>query len=153
MRRQAGFSLVELMVVVAIVGILAAIAIPSFVSMQLKAKRAELPANVAGIKMAEMAYESAFDEHVELPLAPRADNDLDRSSVEWTAPTEWTAIGWRPDGALRGNYQVGLSAVDHPGLDFLITARADVDGDDALTEYTASDRHNPEITQSRQDYF
>lgn len=153
MKRRAGFSLIELMVVVAIIGVLAAIAIPSFVSMQLRAKRAELPGNIAGIKMAELAYESAFDEFVELPLAPRADSDLDRSAVEWTAPTEWIAIGWRPDGALRGNYQVGLSAVDHPGIEFLITARADVDGDDALSEYTATERQNAEITLARQDYY
>ena len=49
MRANKGFSLVELMIVVAIIGILAAIAIPNFITMQLKAKRGELPGNVDGI--------------------------------------------------------------------------------------------------------
>ena len=47
----------------------------------------------------------------------------------------------------------GLSAIDHPDIEFLVTARADVDGDDALSEYTATERQNPEITLSRQDYY
>ncbi|MFN7146915.1 MAG: hypothetical protein ACK4YP_24280, partial [Myxococcota bacterium] len=127
------------------------IAVPQFIEMQLKAKRAELPANVDGIKMAEMAYDASFDEHVELPLAPRDDAALDKEAVEFdsTLP-EWKSIGWKPDGLVRGNYQVGLSQVDHPGIDFLVTARSDLDDDDALCEYLASEQHNATITELRQ---
>ena len=56
MFNRKGFTLVELMIVVAIIGILAAIAIPNFVEMQYRAKRAEIPSNVDGIKTAEMGY-------------------------------------------------------------------------------------------------
>ena len=63
MRRfSKGFSLVELMIVVAIIGILAAIAIPNFITMQLKAKRSELPGNVDGIKTAELSYDARLSE-------------------------------------------------------------------------------------------
>ena len=55
MRQNKGFSLVELMIVVAIIGILAAIAIPNFVAMQSKSKRPEVPGNVDAIKTAELA--------------------------------------------------------------------------------------------------
>jgi type IV pilus assembly protein PilA len=41
MSNRKGFTLVELMIVVAIIGILAAIAIPNFLNFRLKAKTSE----------------------------------------------------------------------------------------------------------------
>ena len=53
---QKGFTLIELMIVVLIVGILSAVAIPTFRNFQSKAHRAELKANLGGIFMAQEAY-------------------------------------------------------------------------------------------------
>ena len=53
---QKGFTLIELMIVVAIIGILAAIAIPNFMQYQAKSKQSEAKTNLGGIYTSEVAY-------------------------------------------------------------------------------------------------
>src|SRR5450759_2823638 len=58
LRSKKGFTLIELMIVVAIIGILAAIAIPNFLRFQAKSKQSEAKGNLGGIFTAEVAYQS-----------------------------------------------------------------------------------------------
>ena len=55
---KKGFTLIELMIVVAIIGILAAIAIPNFLKYQAKSKQAEAKTTLKGIFTSETSYYS-----------------------------------------------------------------------------------------------
>ena len=55
-RSQKGFTLIELMIVVVIIGILAAIAIPNFIAMENRAKEGSTKANMHTVQLAAEDY-------------------------------------------------------------------------------------------------
>lgn len=84
-KNQKGFSLVELMVVVAIIGILSSMAVPSLNRQIAKARQAEAKTSLSGLYTAEKAFYAEYN----------------------TYDPRFEAIGYKPEGKLR--YNVGFS--------------------------------------------
>ncbi|MEN9833932.1 MAG: hypothetical protein RL011_125 [Pseudomonadota bacterium] len=62
-KAEQGFSLVELMIVVAIIGVLAALAVPKFQSFQAKAKQSEAKSNLSHIYTLEQSFYGDQDKY------------------------------------------------------------------------------------------
>ena len=147
MLNRKGFTLVELMIVVAIIGILAAIAIPNFVTMQYKSKRGEVPLNLKGIKTAELAYESNFDVFVQATAYPSTPT---KTTQPWTLGSAggFDTLGWSPDGDVRGSYAVTTTSTN-----FTATGLSDVDGDTQYATYVATKSQNPNAPTTGPDVY
>jgi type IV pilus assembly protein PilA len=91
LRSKKGFTLIELMIVVAIIGILAAIAIPNFLKFQAKSKQSEAKANLGAIFTGQVSY---FGEN--------------------NAYSNFVNINWSPSGTPRYRYTLnGSGNVDN----------------------------------------
>ncbi len=96
MRIKKGFTLIELMIVVAIVAFLSIIAVPNFFNFLAKAKRAEAYMNLNSIYMAQKAYWIENGSYSSVLSGP-------------------DGIGWKPEGYSGGgqkenfNYTYGFS--------------------------------------------
>jgi type IV pilus assembly protein PilA len=122
-----GFTLVELMIVVAIIGLLATIAVPSFLRMRLKVKVSEAKANLGAIRVCEHAFFAEYNRFVgNQPYIP--DRTLDpQGRLPWVVGTRFSILGYAPDGDVYFSY--GLAGPDYPVAGFTAQATADLDAD------------------------
>lgn len=153
MMNRKGFTLIELMIVVAIIGILAAIAIPNFIAMQLRAKRSELPTNVDGIRTAEKAYHHEWDAFTSAGSTPASVPGRQQVDFSGGGFTSFENLGWTADGKVRGMYSVSATnATSAAADDFAATGIADVDGDSANSQYTANRAEKATMVTSNNVY-
>ena len=99
-----GFTLMELLIAVAIVVILAGVGIPVYLKFMAGAKHAEASTNLSSIKMCEEAYKLANGVYRACAVAPRATPDQD--AVAWTGNDDFDAIDFSVSGDVRFVYEV-----------------------------------------------
>jgi type IV pilus assembly protein PilA len=107
-RMQKGFTLIELMIVVAIIGILAAVAIPQYQDYTVKAKLSKSAGYVAPIKTAIAVY---MQEQGGWPAADAW------GSLGMTTPSTTTEVSTVAVGASNGVISIGLQNIKSGTID------------------------------------
>lgn len=152
---QKGFTLIELMIVVAIIGILAAIAIPNFLRYQAKSRQAEARTNLGGIFVGETSYfgeQSRYGDFTEIgfALAGASSNRYTYRSgaggvaggVNANTANDTIMSSMGAGGAYAGtltiqNFDATPGGGGVPG--FTASAAADLDSDPTVDSWTVND--------------
>jgi type IV pilus assembly protein PilA len=134
-RKQEGFTLIELMIVVAIIGILAAIAIPNFMAYQAKSKQSEAKGNLAGIYTSEVAYFGDTNSFT-ANFATMGFVVASTGSQRYTYTVDGTGV---IPGSSIGTCSTYTGAAITPATAFTALATGNVDGDPQCDTWTIDD--------------
>jgi len=144
--RHGGFTLIEILLAVAIIGVLAAIAIPDFLRFQMRAKTSECKSNLKAIAVAEESYRAENDTYVlataqpaTVPRARKASWPVSSCSAPAWSSHGFCLLGWMPEGDIYYQYEVVAASSPSAGVGrldvFTADADADIDGDGATSSF------------------
>ncbi len=147
--RNSGFTLIELMIVVAIVSILVSVAVPVFYGYKYKASRAEAQSNIGAINSLETAYATDNARYVTAAWSPASIPGL--SELPWQTGNYLDSIGFSIRGKVRYRYSVGSGSTwvaapsnsssipESSNVDIIIQAEGDVDGVGGTSQFFSTD--------------
>lgn len=146
-----GFSLIEMIIVVAFLTILMAIAIPNYLNFQKKAKAAEARANLGAIRRSMTAYYSENDNfgigNVGTLVFGSGDNQgtpFGASSTArgdpnpWISDTRFSVLGFNAEGGVYFNYSLSTNNLSGDQASFTAMASADLDRNGNISHYYMS---------------
>ena len=152
--KKRGFTLIELMIVVAIIGILAAVAIPAFINYMKRAKTSEATLNLDTITTAVMAYfvrDGAQTSCIpaNAPGTPTGNPSAGKKDpAGYNGDTafghdSWVAIGWIPAEPFYYHYTWTQGTSNCPVLSTdttagTATAQGNLDGDAEYSTFSRS---------------
>jgi type IV pilus assembly protein PilA len=139
------------MIVVAIIGILAAIAIPNFIRYQLRSKTSEAKTVMGGIKTSEESFRSEYDAYVlsaprpnAVPRGVKTDwgelvcpatcnrIDISMAGGSMALCDVYECIGYKPSGNVYYNYETTIVDPAAGVPEYATGGTADLDGDGVL---------------------
>ena len=131
MNHSSGFSLIELMIVIAIIGILSAIAIGKFSVLRYRSIVSEAKKNLGAIRMCEFAYKTEYETYYG-PIN-RYPGSAGVNKQNWTTPNKgFSVIGFSPISNVYFDYAVSFA----DNSSFTADAYGDLDGDGVEAHYT-----------------
>ena len=144
-KNQAGFTLIEMMVAVAIVGILAAIVIPAYKSFIGNARQSEAKSNLGGIFVNQTTFKASEGRFGGMPqILFSVAGSTNRYTYRSQSTDNTGAPAPQPGDVI--NASVGVPTADnttYPAASsaqgFTATATADIDGDPTNDEWYVND--------------
>jgi type IV pilus assembly protein PilA len=111
-RKQKGFSLIELLIVVAVILVIAAIAIPNLVRSRMAANEASAVASLRSINTSQVVYQSTYGPSFASKLADLSDGGTPANCVPSVTPT--AAASCLIDAALASGTKSGYTFLYTP---------------------------------------